>query len=275
MSAVPGHSGPASVRGNGHPPAAIDGTGCSARPSRASVSSLGQPRSGRQTASRSMPRLCRPYWPYSTPQPALASARAEARPMPLPDPVTSATLPCSDGTTDEEQRRRSWRMDIARGGDSKWSGRRPTVLFLRIHWRVACCFSSLLINPPGHRPSTPFGPTDNLAHRVHEAPLRTVRYHCRELLLPGRRRRSVAPEGAPNAACGAVSHASGGGRTVRGRPDEACGGGWPSCQAEGVPAVRRHASNPVPLPPPGHLLGPSRAPPTVPRAGALWPSAAQ
>ena len=36
-------------------------------------------------------------------QPALASANAEARPMPLPDPVTSATLPCSDGTTDEEQ----------------------------------------------------------------------------------------------------------------------------------------------------------------------------
>ena len=40
--------------------------------------------------------------------------------MPLPDPVTSATLPCSDGTTDEEQsvRRASTDvMDVAASGE--------------------------------------------------------------------------------------------------------------------------------------------------------------
>ena len=40
--------------------------------------------------------------------------------MPLPDPVTSATLPCSDGTADEEQsvRRASTDvMDVAASGE--------------------------------------------------------------------------------------------------------------------------------------------------------------
>ena len=37
--------------------------------------------------------------------------------MPLPDPVTSATLPCSDGTTDEEQSVRRASTDVAASGE--------------------------------------------------------------------------------------------------------------------------------------------------------------
>ena len=36
--------------------------------------------------------------------------------MPLPDPVTSATLPCSDGTTDEQSVRRA-STDVAASGE--------------------------------------------------------------------------------------------------------------------------------------------------------------
>ena len=36
--------------------------------------------------------------------------------MPLPDPVTSATLPCSDGTTEEQSVRRA-STDVAASGE--------------------------------------------------------------------------------------------------------------------------------------------------------------
>ena len=37
--------------------------------------------------------------------------------MPLPDPVTSATLPCSDGTTAAEQSVRRASTDVAASGE--------------------------------------------------------------------------------------------------------------------------------------------------------------
>ena len=62
------------------------------------------------------PGQLRPRPVVPTHKPALASANAEARPMPLPDPVTSATLPCSDGTTEEQSVRRA-STDVAASGE--------------------------------------------------------------------------------------------------------------------------------------------------------------